>query len=121
MTTTTTTKRPGYGERDEREYNRAKLVERYGLSVAAAVAVVEAVEAGWKYLDLPQATKDALTIIPEQFGVRLDFRQRNHRGVPQMALAGISTDLQCSALFPHGQDLRTWARALSRASEFTLR
>ena len=61
------------------------LTEEYTLSTAAAVDIVEAVQAWTKYERLPQATKDSLQAICRIFNVTLIF---NHVG-KKLVLTGI--------------------------------
>lgn len=71
----------------------------YGLSFVAAVNLAEAVNAFWQYNQLPQASRDAIALLPNQFGVRVGFAQRMRRGVGQLAVIGISNDLRATYLY----------------------
>lgn len=73
-----------------------KKCQEYGLSFVAAVDIKDAVDAYQNYDKLPQATKDSMQYICDQFNVGLTF---THLKRKRLALVGIWNELKSSYLY----------------------
>ena len=78
------------------------LEEKFNLSPAAAISILECIDAGTKYEKLPQVSRDNLQIICDLFNVGLTFIATKRF----LILNGIFTPQKILSLTPKSGDIK---------------